>query len=134
MVRLRSRRRCCVSSTIQCSRRVWDETLAGWSRRAMPGRSSETGWTACTGSCWARSLMNADVRRAVELTVLIPSSRPLAAIAPTLDALAVQSLSADRYEVIVVVDGPDNGRAAGLKERRDPYPLIVVRGPGVGRA
>ncbi len=68
------------------------------------------------------------------ISVVIPTHRPAERLAPTLDALAQQTLGADRFEVIVVLDGPDRGRAEALRDATHRFRFEVLLSPGVGRA
>ena len=68
------------------------------------------------------------------ISVVIPTHRPAERLAPTLDALAQQTLGADRFDVIVVLDGPDRGRADTLRDATHRFRFDVLPSPGVGRA
>ncbi|MCB9913719.1 MAG: glycosyltransferase [Planctomycetes bacterium] len=72
-----------------------------------------------------------------ELTVIVPTHDRARELEGLLDALALQSLSPDRFEVIVVDDASAVPASGVLAHRDDPYALTVLRqeggGPGVAR-
>ena len=67
------------------------------------------------------------------ISVVIPTHRPADRLVPALGALARQTLEADRFEVFVVLDGPDDDRADRIRARSVPFRLEVVSSPGTGR-
>lgn len=66
------------------------------------------------------------------LSVVIPTYRPVENLDATLQALAAGPPGL--LEVVVVLDGPDNGRSAALSHRAAKQPVVVVQSPGRGRA
>ena len=69
-----------------------------------------------------------------DLTIVIPTHRPARWAGAVLDGLHQHSTIAERIEVVLVLDGPDAGRAEALAERTDPFDVRVVASPGRGRA
>ena len=68
------------------------------------------------------------------ISVIIPTHRPADRLAPALGALARQTLAADRFEVIVVLDGPEDGRGDRIRAGSVPFRLEVLPSSGTGRA
>jgi GT2 family glycosyltransferase len=70
----------------------------------------------------------------VDLSILIPTHRRPAKLAACLARLANQSLAADRYEVLVALDGPDeaSARAAYQAWGACPARLLVIPCPRRG--
>ena len=71
---------------------------------------------------------------ATPISVVIPTYQRRAAIARALRALACQTLPAVRYEVIVSIDGSDDGTREMVAEFPAPYSLRAVWRPNHGRA
>src|SRR5258707_10281865 len=71
------------------------------------------------------------------LSVVIPTYNRCASLRRLLDALARQTLSADRFEVIVVDDGSSDGTRELLRTLKTPYALVSIeqpnQGPGAAR-
>jgi len=76
------------------------------------------------------------MNRVPDLSVVVPTFNRCDVLAATLDALAAQTLDADRWEVVVVDNGSSDGTSAMLDERRATYPvpLRVGREPKPGPA
>lgn len=75
-----------------------------------------------------------DTRRkdvGVEVTVVVPTHNRSESLTRLLEALACQSLSSDRFEVIVIDDGSSDDSPSRIKElaRRLPFGLLAVRVP-----
>lgn len=70
--------------------------------------------------------MAADVGRSVELSVVIPTHGDAPCLELTLRSLARQSLSTDRFEVIVVRDGCEAGEYAGIADAGKGLNLRLV--------
>jgi GT2 family glycosyltransferase len=68
-----------------------------------------------------------------QISVVIPTYQRRDALARALRALAGQSLPAERFEVIVVVDGSDDGTRELLAAWRAPYRLRSLWQPNRGR-
>jgi len=68
------------------------------------------------------------------VSVLIPTHQRREAVRRALLALAEQTDSADSYEVIVSVDGGDDGTEQMLAALITPYELSLTAGPARGRA
>jgi len=68
------------------------------------------------------------------VSVVIPTYQRRALLARALGALARQEMSAGQYEVIVSVDGSDDGTREMLAAFEAPYSLIWYWHPNVGRA
>jgi glycosyltransferase involved in cell wall biosynthesis len=70
----------------------------------------------------------------IAVSVVIPTYNSVDLLAVALDALAAQTLPADRFEVIVVDDGSTDGTWDYLTERAQEWPnLRVVQQPPSGR-
>ncbi|HEU4588076.1 MAG TPA: glycosyltransferase family 2 protein [Gemmatimonadales bacterium] len=69
-----------------------------------------------------------------QVSVVIPTYQRRESVLRALAALGRQTLPADAYEVIVVVDGSTDGTAAAVRRLAVPYALSVVEGPNRGRA
>lgn len=71
------------------------------------------------------------------VSVVVPTHNRRALLRRVLAGLAEQTYSLDRFEVIVVVDGSDDGTDEMLASLRTPYPLRVLRqeqgGPAAAR-
>ncbi len=61
-----------------------------------------------------------------DLTIVIPTRDRRASLERTLRALAHQHLAPNRFEVVVAVDGPDQGISASLAALSLPYRLSTV--------
>jgi len=68
------------------------------------------------------------------ISIIIPTYRRRDSIARCLRALQQQTLPAERYEVIVVVDGAEDGTRELVAEFRAPYQLQGIWQPNGGRA
>ncbi len=68
------------------------------------------------------------------ISVVIPTYRRRASVERALRALAVQTLPADQYEVVVVVDGSEDGTREMLAHFPAPYRLRWLWQPNRGRA
>lgn len=68
------------------------------------------------------------------ISVVIPTYNRRESLANTLRALAEQSLSIEQYEVIVSIDGSEDGTREFLAGFRAPYRLLGVWSPNSGRA
>lgn len=66
------------------------------------------------------------------LSVVLPTYNRKATLARCLEALAAQTLPADRFEVVVVDDGSTDGTAEALGRRATPFALTVVTQPNAG--
>ncbi|HEU4649767.1 MAG TPA: glycosyltransferase family 2 protein [Gemmatimonadales bacterium] len=69
-----------------------------------------------------------------QVSVVIPTYQRRESVLRALTALGQQTLPADAYEVIVVVDGSTDGTAEAVRRLAVPYALAVVEGPNRGRA
>lgn len=67
-------------------------------------------------------------------SVVIPTYQRKGAVLRALDALARQSIAPDEYEVLVVVDGSDDGTRESAEALTVPYALRVLTQPNRGRA
>jgi GT2 family glycosyltransferase len=73
----------------------------------------------------------------IQLSVVIPTYQRRALISSALQALAQQTLAPDSYEVIVSINGPDDGTrhvVAEFNAKRAPYPLHSIWRSEAGRA
>lgn len=68
------------------------------------------------------------------ISVVIPTYQRRSALERALRGLAQQSLAADGYEVIVAIDGSDDGTHEMLASISTPYRLRWLRQPNRGRA
>jgi GT2 family glycosyltransferase len=68
------------------------------------------------------------------MSVVIPTHQRRASILRALEALAHQDISIDSFEVVVSVDGSDDGTEEALAAFDAPYTLRVIHGPRRGRA
>ena len=68
------------------------------------------------------------------ISVVIPTFRRLATLPGVLEALARQTLSAERFEVVVVDDGSADGTAEFLSEFRPPYRFRALSQGNTGPA
>ena len=66
--------------------------------------------------------------------MIISTFNRLPLLQELLDALAQQTLGADRFEVVVVDDGSREPVAPALEKRRDPYSLTVLTQVNAGAA
>jgi glycosyltransferase involved in cell wall biosynthesis len=71
---------------------------------------------------------------AVRFSVITPTHGRRTSLLRMLDALARQDYPSDQFEVIVVVDGPDELLMETLRTRRHPYRLRAVSQPRGGPA
>ena len=67
----------------------------------------------------------------LEISVVIPTHNRRDALLATLDALGRQTLAADRFEIIVVIDAGTDDTAEALNRRTFPFSLRL--GPAQGR-
>jgi GT2 family glycosyltransferase/peptidoglycan/xylan/chitin deacetylase (PgdA/CDA1 family) len=70
---------------------------------------------------------------APRFSIVVPTYRRRDVVTASIRALARQEAAAP-FEVIVVVDGSDDGSAAALRALRVPFPLSVIEQPNRGRA
>jgi GT2 family glycosyltransferase len=68
------------------------------------------------------------------ISVVVPTCRRRASVLRGLTALAAQDLRADEFEVVVSIDGSDDGTREAIGSFRAPYGLRVIDGPRRGRA
>jgi GT2 family glycosyltransferase len=68
------------------------------------------------------------------ISVVIPTYQRCASVLRLLRALAHQTLPADEYEVIVSIDGSEDGTLEMAGQFPAPYRLVVSRQPHKGRA
>jgi GT2 family glycosyltransferase len=68
------------------------------------------------------------------ISVVIPTYQRRAAVHRLLQALASQTLPAEHFEVIVSIDGSEDGTQEMANEFRAPYALQVLWQPNQGRA
>jgi GT2 family glycosyltransferase len=71
---------------------------------------------------------------AASVSVVIPTYRRRDSVIRALSALAGQDLPHGDFEVVVAVDGSDDGTTEALASFEAPYALRVVEGPRRGRA
>lgn len=69
-----------------------------------------------------------------EASVVIPTRNRRVSVLRALSALSTQTLSRDRYEVIVAIDRSSDGTAEALAEFAAPYALRTIASPAPGRA
>jgi glycosyltransferase involved in cell wall biosynthesis len=68
------------------------------------------------------------------ISVVIPTYQGCASVQRTLEALGRQTMAATHYEVIVAIDGSDDGTREMVERLRAPYRLSAVWQPNRGRA
>jgi GT2 family glycosyltransferase len=68
------------------------------------------------------------------LSVVIPTYQRRDSVARALEGLERQTLSSDRFEVVVVCDGSNDGTLEHVRSLRLPYMLTAVQQPNRGRA
>ena len=68
------------------------------------------------------------------ISVVVPTYRRRASVIRALTALSHQDLPAEEFEVVVSVDGSDDGTSEAIASFAAPYELRVVDGPRRGRA
>ncbi len=68
------------------------------------------------------------------ISVVVPTYRRRASVIRALTALGRQDLPAEEFEVIVAVDGSDDGTSEAIASFSTPFELRVVDGPRRGRA
>ena len=71
---------------------------------------------------------------APSISVVVPTYRRRASVIRALSALSRQDLPAEEFEVIVAVDGSDDGTSDAIASFTAPFELRVVDGPRRGRA
>jgi GT2 family glycosyltransferase len=71
---------------------------------------------------------------APEVSVVIPTFQRCSSVGRAIEALAHQTLPFDAYEVLVSIDGSEDGTREMLGGRRVPFPLRSVWQPNRGRA
>jgi glycosyltransferase involved in cell wall biosynthesis len=69
-----------------------------------------------------------------QISVVIPTYQRCASVRRALAALAQQSISPCLFEVIVVIDGSEDGTAEMVEQFAAPYRLRAIRQPNRGRA
>jgi GT2 family glycosyltransferase len=69
----------------------------------------------------------------IRLSVIIPTYQRRDVVVASVSALSNQAFD-DNFEVIVVVDGSQDGSVEALKKVNAPYPLLVLEQPNQGRA
>jgi GT2 family glycosyltransferase len=69
-----------------------------------------------------------------DVSVVIPTFRRRALVEQALDALRSQTLPADRFEVVVSIDGSEDGTREMVSGLRPPYRLVPLWQPNRGRA
>jgi GT2 family glycosyltransferase len=69
-----------------------------------------------------------------DVSVLIPTYERRDSVLHALEALRLQDLSADSFEVIVSIDGSTDGTREAVASFRAPFELRLVEGPRRGRA
>lgn len=70
----------------------------------------------------------------MKLSVIIPTFNRRHVIEQTLPTVLDQTLPADDYEVIVVVDGSEDGTAEALRDISSPVRLVVIEQENLGQA
>jgi GT2 family glycosyltransferase len=70
----------------------------------------------------------------VRISVVIPTYQRCASVRRTLEALARQTIAATEYEVIVPIDGSDDGTKEMIERFQAPYRLSAIWQPNQGRA
>jgi GT2 family glycosyltransferase len=70
----------------------------------------------------------------LRVSVVIPTFRRKDALLRALRSLATQSIAPDEYEVVVVVDGSDDGTREAAESSEQPYSLRVLWQGNRGRA
>jgi GT2 family glycosyltransferase len=70
----------------------------------------------------------------IDISVVIPTYQRCASVRQTLEALARQDYPPDKYEVIVSIDGSEDGTREMLATAAFPYLVRVVWRPNRGRA
>jgi GT2 family glycosyltransferase len=78
--------------------------------------------------------MGAGMTELVRISVVIPTYQRCASVGRTLQALARQTMAAADYEVIVPIDGSDDGTKEMIERFQAPYRLSAVWQPNQGRA
>src|SRR5712691_8709315 len=71
---------------------------------------------------------------ATSISVVVPTHQRRDSVVRALTALAHQDLPAGEFEVVVCVDGSDDGTKEAIASFHAPYELHVVDGPRRGRA
>ncbi len=70
----------------------------------------------------------------VRISVVVPTYQRCASVRRTLEALARQTMATTEYEVIVAIDGSDDGTKEMIDRFRAPYRLSAIWQPNQGRA
>ena len=70
----------------------------------------------------------------VHISVVIPTYQRCASVRRALEALARQTMAATEYEVIVPIDGSDDGTKEMIEQFQAPYRLSATWHPNQGRA
>jgi GT2 family glycosyltransferase len=78
--------------------------------------------------------MAAGMTELVRISVVIPTYQRCASVRRTLQALARQTMAAAEYEVIVPIDGSDDGTKEMIERFQAPYRLSAMWQPNQGRA
>src|SRR5689334_7590279 len=94
-----------------------------------PGPSSQ----ACRRRSYGNFRMTREARAPL-VSIVVPTYNRRAGLERLLLALAAQTLPAERFEVVVVDDGSDDGTAQLLATRATPYRLRAVNQANAGPA
>ena len=70
----------------------------------------------------------------IRISVVIPTYQRCASVRRTLEALARQTMAPSEYEVIVPIDGSDDGTKEMIERFQAPYRLSATWHPNQGRA
>jgi GT2 family glycosyltransferase len=74
------------------------------------------------------------VTGSVRVSVVVPTFQRCASVQRTLEALARQTIAPTEFEVIVSIDGSDDGTKELLRDFQAPYRLRAIWQPNQGRA
>ena len=70
----------------------------------------------------------------IRASVVIPTYQRRDSVRQALEALARQTLPPEEFEVVISIDGSDDGTRELLEAFRTPFPLVVLWQPNRGRA